>query len=576
MQNLPARLFLIVVMIGTGVGLAGCQSSDEPERTVITNVKGYTFHADSLATFSALAFEDGRITEVAYGSAAIDTAGARVIDGGGRVMLPGLTDAHAHVMGLGNQEMNVNVAGVPTLEATLQQVAEYAADNPDLQWIRGRGWNQTRWPANRFPTAAELDRVVSDRPVWLVRVDGHAGWANSRAMELAGIDSDSESPAGGKIIRDEQGNPTGVFVDAAQSLIESRMPVRSAAEQRQALDMALQKMRANGLTSVHDAGVGMDTWRLYKAYADSGKLTTRIYGMIAGAGATFDSLSADGPVESYANDMLALRSIKLYADGALGSRGAALLEPYSDDPGNEGLLFNTQQQMNRKVMKAASAGYQVNVHAIGDAANRQVLNAFARVIDSLGAQTQRHRIEHAQIVHPSDIPRFEALNVIASMQPTHATSDMNMAGDRLGEDRLEGAYAWQTFLEQGTILASGSDFPVEHVNPFYGLYSAVTRQDHEGQPEGGWRPEQRMSRKQAFRSFTLDAAYAAHQEEVLGSLEAGKWADFILVDRDLFEVPAEQIWQTEVLQTWVAGQKVYPQNGADETAGTNRSSDSRN
>jgi len=258
--------------------------------------------------------------------------------------------------------------------------------------------------------------------------------------------------------------------------------------------------------------------------------------------------------------MLALRSIKLYADGALGSRGAAMLEPYADDAGNTGLLFNSQKEMNRQVLKAASQGFQVNVHAIGDAANRQVLNAFETAKDSLGDQGLRHRIEHAQIVAVEDIPRFKSLNIIASMQPTHATSDKNMAEDRVGSERIKGGYAWQTFLDQGTVVASGSDFPVENVNPFYDLYSAITRQDHQGNPESGWYPEQAMSRKQALRSFTIDAAYAAHQEDVLGSLEEGKWADFIIIDRDLFETGKQNIWQTEVNQSWVAGKKVFDAN----------------
>ncbi len=555
------RTPIIAILISILMCFTACRdASDDPSLTVIHNVKGYTFTSqdDSLKTFTAIAFEDGKVVEVASGgSLEADTVGARIIDGGGKVMLPGLIDAHAHVMGLGYQEMNVNVAGISSLDSTLQYVTDYAKENPDLEWIRGRGWNHTRWPVNRFPTAEELDKAVSDRPVWLSRVDGHAGWANSKALEMAGITPDSESPEGGKIIRDENGNPTGVFVDAAQSLIESQLPERSLQEQRQALELALEKMRANGLTGVHDAGVDADTWQMYKAFADSGKLTTRIYGMIAGAGAVFDTLSADGPIESYADDMLALRSIKLYADGALGSRGAAMLQPYADEAGNKGLLFNTQEEMNRQVMKAAGEGYQVNVHAIGDAANRQVLNAFENARDSLGEQNLRHRIEHAQIVALEDIPRFKELNVVASMQPTHATSDMNMAEDRVGPKRIKGGYAWQSFLKQGTVVASGSDFPVEHVNPFYGLYSAITRQDHQGNPEGGWYSGQKMSRKEALRSFTVDAAYAAHQEEVLGTLEEDKWADFILIDRDLFEVPAEEIWQTEVLQSWVAGEKVF-------------------
>lgn len=556
------RTLLFSLFAALLIGAAACGTENqEGQLMVIKNVTGYTFHDDSLEMFSAIVFEDGKIVEVAFNdSLQTDTSDARMIDGAGRVMLPGLTDAHAHVMGLGYQEINVNVAGISTLDETLQHVKEYADENPDLPWIRGRGWNQTRWPINRFPTAEELDEVISDRPVWLGRVDGHAGWANTKAMELAGITKETQSPEGGKIIRDENGNPTGVFIDAAQSLIESKLPERSEQEQRLALQKALQKMRQHGLTSVHDAGVGVDTWKLYKSFADSGKLTTRIYGMVAGAGTVFDTLSSEGPVKSYADDMLVLRSVKLYADGALGSRGAAMLEPYSDDPGNEGLLFNSQQEMTRQVMKAASEGYQVNVHAIGDAANRQALNAFEAVKDSLGEQELRHRIEHAQVVSLQDIPRFKELNVIASMQPTHATSDMNMAEDRVGSERIKGAYAWQTFLDQETVIASGSDFPVEHVNPFYGLYSAITRQDHQGNPEGGWYGEQAMSRKEALRSFTIDAAYAAHQEDVLGSLEEGKWADFIIIDRNLFEVPESEIWQTKVLQTWVAGEKVYDAN----------------
>jgi len=529
-------------------------------KTIINNVQGYTFHEGDLKPFSAIAFKDGKIMEVAFNEKKIASSSARVIDGKGQVMLPGLIDAHAHVMGLGYQELDINVAGISSLDKTLQRIEEYAGNNPGLNWIRGRGWNQTRWPMNEFPTAKQLDQAVSERPVWLGRVDGHAGWANSKAMEMAGITAETKSPKGGKIIRGEDGKPTGVFVDAAQSLIASSLPERTEAEQKEAFKLALEQMRSHGLTGVHDAGVTVDSWKLYKNFADQDKLTTRIYGMIAGAGETFDVLSKNGPIESYTNDMLALRSIKLYADGALGSRGAAMLEPYADDAGNTGLLFNSQKEMNRQVLKAASQGFQVNVHAIGDAANRQVLNAFETAKDSLGDQGLRHRIEHAQIVAVEDIPRFKSLNIIASMQPTHATSDKNMAEDRVGSERIKGGYAWQTFLDQGTVVASGSDFPVENVNPFYGLYSAITRQDHQGNPESGWYPEQAMSRKQALRSFTIDAAYAAHQEDVLGSLEEGKWADFIIIDRDLFETGKQNIWQTEVNQSWVAGKKVFDAN----------------
>jgi predicted amidohydrolase YtcJ len=302
--------------------------------------------------------------------------------------------------------------------------------------------------------------------------------------------------------------------------------------------------------------VSAKNWEIFKDFADQGKMTTRIYAMIGGMQA-FDELSKNGPVESYANDRLALRSVKLYSDGALGSRGAAMIEPYSDDPGNRGLLFADQEEFNEVMMTTASAGFQTNVHAIGDRANHVILNAFENIREELGNQGLRHRIEHAQIVALEDIPRFKELDIIASMQPRHATSDKNMAVDRVGEERIEGGYAWQTFLDQGTVVAAGSDFPVEPSNPFWGLYSAITRMDHDGNPPGGWDPDESLSREQALRAFTIDAAYSAHQEEVLGSLEEGKWADFVVIEEDYFNIPASEIWKVNVLETWVAGEKVY-------------------
>lgn len=544
---------LFILLFALGISINACTNTGDVKTFV--NANGYTFSDDSLVTFTTMIIEDGKIKKVG-GQELSDGASGEIIDLAGKTVLPGLIDAHGHVMGLGFQELNVNVAGIESLEATLDTIKAYAEANPELDWIQGRGWNQTLWEENEFPTAEDLDRVVPDRPVYLSRVDGHAGWVNSKALELAQISKDTPDPQGGKIIRDGNGEATGVFVDAAENYIMEIIPEPTEVERERALEEALEQMASMGLTSVHDAGVSATNWEIYKEFADQGKMTTRIYAMIGGMTA-FEELSQNGPVDSYANDRLALRSVKLYSDGALGSRGAAMIEPYSDDPGNRGLLFADQQEFNETMMTTASAGFQTNVHAIGDRANRVILNAFEHVRDELGNQGLRHRIEHAQIVALEDIPRFAELDIIASMQPRHATSDKNMAVDRVGEERIEGGYAWQTFLDQGTIVAAGSDFPVEPSNPFWGLYSSVTRMDHEGNPPGGWYPDESLSRAQALKAFTIDAAYAAHQEEVLGSIEEGKWADFVVIDQDYFEVPARDIYKVDVLETWVAGEKVY-------------------
>lgn len=526
---------------------------------LLYNVNGYTLAGDELVQFEAIAIEDGKVAAIGTSDELMRQFGHfDQREGDGVTMLPGLIDAHAHVMGLGYQEMDVDVAGIRSLDETLEKIRQYAEENPDLEWIRGRGWNQVLWEENEFPTAADLDRVVDDRPVWLTRVDGHAGWVNTKAMELSGISRDTPDLQGGRIIRDEDGEATGVFVDVVMRYISDNIPDRTDEENRMALQLALEKMASNGITSVHDARTNQRTWELYKQFADDGDLLTRIYAMVAGTGDEFDRMAADGIVESYADDKLALRSVKISSDGALGSRGAALLDDYEDEPGNKGLLFFDQEELNEMLLKGASNGFQMNIHAIGDAANRQVLDGFEYVREQLGDQSAlRHRIEHAQIVHLDDIPRFVELDLIASMQPVHATSDMNMAEDRVGSERILGGYAWQTFLDQGTVIAGGSDFPVERVNPFYGLHAAVTRQDHDDMPPGGWYSEQTMSRIETLRAFTIDAAYAAHQEDLLGTLEPGKWADFILIDRDFFEVDASEIWQIEVLETWMGGRQVF-------------------
>jgi predicted amidohydrolase YtcJ len=528
--------------------------------TLIDNANGYTLNTKGdLVQFTALAFDDaGRIIAVgASADVAAKAPQAKRIDMGGRTLLPGLIDAHGHVFGLGQQLTQLDLFNSTSLAGALKSIGEYAGANPGHPWLRGRGWNQENWKLGRFPTAAELDAVVSDRPVWLERVDGHAGWANSRALALAGITKATPDPVGGKIVRDANGEATGVLVDTAQDLLTKVLPPQTEAESRTILDRALGELARVGLTSVHDAGVDVTQDRLYRAYADAGKLTTRVYGMIGGAGADFDVLAKNGPLNDYGNGMYALRAVKLYSDGALGSRGAALIKPYSDDVHSHGLLFFKSGQMDTMMTKAMRRGYQVNVHAIGDAGNKQILDIYQKEVSATKSSAQRHRIEHAQVVQPGDIPRFKSIGIIPSMQPTHATSDKNMAETRVGPERIKGAYAWRTFLHQGSRIACGSDFPVEAPNPFFGLHAAVTRQDAQGQPVAGWYPNQAMSLKEAFRCFTLDAAYAGHREDSLGSLEAGKLADFIVIDQDLFKMPTYDIHKTGVLETWVAGKQVF-------------------
>jgi predicted amidohydrolase YtcJ len=556
LRQLPLQCSLFVL---AATGALSAQAD-----TVIDNANGYTLNAKGdVVQFSSMAFDDnGKIIAV---GAAKDVAArapqAKHVDMAGRTVLPGLIDAHGHVFGLGAMLTQLDLSATTSLQQALGAIADYARANPQGAWLRGRGWNQENWKLGRFPTAKELDGVVGERPVWLERVDGHAGWANSRALALAGITDKTPDPAGGKIVRDADGHATGVLVDAAKGLMEKVLPQPTEQEGRVMLDRALQKMASVGLTGAHDAGITVAQDKLYRDYADHGKLTARIYAMIGGTGPDFDQLSKNGPVNSYGKDMYALRAVKLYSDGALGSRGAALLAPYSDDPHSHGLLFHSNQEIDAMIAKAMKKGYQVNVHAIGDAGNKQILDVFAKEIPANraknGGNELRHRIEHAQVVALADIPRFKSIGIIPSMQPTHATSDKNMAEQRIGAKRMEGAYAWRTFLQQGSRIACGSDFPVEAPNPFFGIHAAVTRQDAGGQPIAGWYPEQEMSLKEAFRCFTLDAAYAGHQEKTLGSLEVGKYADFIVIDRDLFKMSPYDIYKTGVLETWVAGHQVY-------------------
>jgi len=529
--------------------------------TVFHDFTGYTSTGSGIHQFSVLVIsDDGRVIATGDSTLLDEYPQATRVDGNGQYILPGLIDAHAHVYSLGYLAISLDLNGTPSITDAVQQIANFSAQNRYNQWILGRGWNQVLWPGKEFPNSSNIDAVVNDRPVWLRRIDGHAGWANSKAMQIAGIDNDTPDPVGGKILRNANGKATGILIDNAMDLLEPHIPTPSKDEIRAAYHTAIRRLVSLGMTGVHDAGINTREAEVYMSMADDGDLDMRIYAMVSGAGENLDAIGK--PLTGYGGDKLDIAAVKLYADGALGSRGAALLEPYSDDSENRGLPFWTAEELFTFTKKANNMGFPVGIHAIGDSGNRLALDAFEK---AQGGRTSklRNRVEHAQIISLDDIPRFAELGVIASMQPTHATSDMNMAEDRIGPDRIKGGYAWRRLLDSGAVLASGSDFPVELPNPFYGLYAAVTRQDRDGMPEGGWYIDQGLTRAEALHSFTLAAAYAAHQEDRMGSLEPGKWADFIIVDRDYFDIPNSEIDDIQVIETWVGGERVFNANDGD-------------
>ncbi len=537
-----------------GIGLA-MTALGVNAATLVNNVKGYTLNdSGKLTTFNNLVIDHGKV--VAANVDVNDYSIDKTIDGEGKVMLPGLIDAHGHLLGLGANLLEVDLRESTSAQNAAKMVADYAFAKPAQAWITGRGWNQELWSDRAFPTAQDLDKVVADRPVALARVDSHATWVNSKAMELAGITKDTKSPAGGEIIKDANGNPTGVFIDNASLLIEAHLPKASNAVYEQQLQAAGEHLLSNGITSMHDAGIGRDVYDFYLKEAVEGDLPVRVYAMVSATDPELSTMLGNGNIRD-ANDFLYIRSVKAYGDGALGSRGAALLEPYSDAPHQHGLLLTQPEDMTQLFTTVLGAGFQLNYHAIGDKANHVALNEFETTFETLGGAELRNRIEHAQVIAPDDLARFAELKVLPSMQPTHATSDKNMAEDRIGKDRMKGAYAWKTLLDSGIALPLGSDFPVELANPFYGLHAAVTRQDRNNQPVKGWYAHEALTIEQAFRGFTLDAAYAGHMEDTLGSLTKGKWADFILVDQDIFTIKPEDIWKTKVHATYVAGEQVF-------------------
>lgn len=482
---------------------------------------------------------------------------AERLDVGPATVIPGLIDAHGHVLGLGMTFMQLNLDGSTSKQNILEKLKAFEKTLPEGGWLIGRGWDQNRWPGKMFPTAADLDAAFPNRPVWLRRVDGHAGWANSSAMKRVQRDLNGTwQPEGGVVRRDAKGNPDGVFIDNAMDIMEAVLPPMDDAMREKALTLGMQAAVANGLTGAHDASIPLEELRAYQRLADRGQMPMRIYAMANGDGEALEWLCQNG-LYHHPSGRLQMRAVKLFADGALGSRGAAMLEDYSDDHGNRGLLVTTPEAMAAATEKAHRCGVQAATHAIGDRGNRMTLDAYAKALGPDVQGDHRWRIEHAQILSPEDLPRLAQMHVIASMQPTHATSDMGWAEDRVGAKRIVGAYAWRQLRDSGAHLAFGSDFPVESVNPRLGLYSAVTRSDAQGLPAGGWYPDEKLTAFEALRGFTLEAAYAGFAENEIGSLSPGKRADFVVLAEDPLAEPAKTLRSLTIKATYVDGKPVF-------------------
>jgi predicted amidohydrolase YtcJ len=525
--------------------------------TLIFNVQGYTMNEGKRMEFLALEYDHGKVTHLHTDADSVDHSAAKTrVDGNGATLLPGLIDAHGHITSHGQALSRADLVGSPSEKDAVARVAKFIKAHPDKEWILGRGWNQVLWPVKEFPHRSSLDAVSAGKVIALNRIDGHAMWVNSKALEQAGIVDGTPDPDGGQILRDADGHATGILIDNAMGLVSQVMPPILDKDMQEFALTAMRDLASEGLTSVHDAGITAQQVQAFQALRRVNNMPIRVYAMLDVTDPANAKYLREGPLID-PEDMLVIRSIKISADGALGSRGAALFADYSDQPGQRGLLLTSDEQLDRYISSAMAAGFQVNTHAIGDLANARLLDYYEQMIERYDTRDLRHRNEHAQIIRPQDIPRFAEIGVIASIQPTHATSDKNMARDRLGDERLAGAYAWKKLIDSGAAVAGGSDFPVEYANPFFGLHAAVTRQSQDNQPPGGWLPGEILTREQALSLFTENAAWAAHQENVIGKLLPGYAADFILVRDNYFTIPAEDIWKNQVISTYVNGAKVF-------------------
>lgn len=531
--------------------------------TLIDNVDGVTVDATGgIDRFTGLLIgTDGRIVQVLRRGEKRPARPDYLIDAKGAILVPGMIDAHGHVMGLGFAALTLDLSAATSLAEAQAMIAAYAKAHPDRPWILGRGWNQELWAEKRFPTAAELDAAVADRPVWLTRVDGHAGWANTLALTAAGVTPATKDPAGGRIERAAPGGkPAGVLIDTATDLVDKVVPPPRPEDRDLALARAQEILLSVGVTAIADMGTTIEDWQAYRRAGDTGRLRVRIMGYAAGTGA-MALIGGPGPTPWLYDDRLRLNGVKLYADGALGSRGASLKAPYADAPGTSGLRITGDTQLRNMMSRAAFDKFQVAVHAIGDEANASAIAAIEDLAATYGGD-RRWRLEHAQVVDPADIARLGRNGIVVSMQPAHQTSDRLMAEARLGPARLAGAYAWKSVQASGAKLAFGSDTPVEPPSPFLGFSAAISRQDSKGEPFGGWQPQERLTREETLAAYTANAAYAGFADGRFGRLVKGERADFLLLDTDPLMASPTQVAQTRVLETWVNGQPVYRRDTA--------------
>ena len=536
---------------------------------IVTAKTIHTVDASRVGPVEAFAVRDGRFVYVGSreGARAFRGRATRVVDAGDATVLPGLIDAHLHFLNVGLALHEVDLVHVATFDEVVRRTVAFARTSSDA-WIIGDGWDQNLWPGKAFPTHDALSAAVVDRPVVLYRIDGHALLANAKAMEAAGVTPATADPAGGRIVRDAHGAPTGVFVDNAMALVRKAIPAPAHAQLVRAARAALAECHRWGLTAIGDPGVGQTGIDAYRELARDGRYTLRNHVMLAGSDEPLvREYLARGPQALDASGHIAIRSIKLYADGALGSRGAALLAPYSDDPSNSGLLVTPQATIEDVAERALRSGFQLCTHAIGDRGNRIVLDAYESALRHVPARDHRFRIEHAQVLAADDIPRFARLGVLPSMQTTHSISDMPWAEARLGPERVRGAYAWRSLLATGVPIANGTDAPVEAVDTRRTFHAAVARQNEANQPPGGWYPQQRMSRDEALRSMTSWAAHACFFDRAAGAIAVGTYADFVVLDRDWMRAAPDAIMATRVLATYSGGRPVYEAPIAASAAG---------